>query len=248
MLDDATAERLLEEKTIIWHQKFRLSPNFVTPGSSDIEWLLSRLPLPSRLDGLTLLDIGTTNGAAAFIAEARGAKRVVATDIFPPTWFGFAQLADTLNSDVEFIQSSIYQLPDVLAEPFDVVLFLGVLYHLRHPLLGLDAVRMLTKGTLFIESAIANPLPGHPGALFFRRDELSGDSSNWFVPDMECLRDWLESSGFQTVRSGSWPETSPTRGLYVCSPAEGRPEYLDISYEVPLSTTLREPLSRPSPS
>lgn len=243
MLDEDSAQQFVADPGIVWHQKFRLSANTVTPGSSDIEWLLLRLGFPSRLDGLTVLDIGTTNGAAAFIAEARGADRVVATDIVPSTWFGFQQLAEKLSSKVEFLQASIYQLPDILSEPFDVVLFLGVLYHLRHPLLGLDAVRMLTKGTLFLESAIANRLPGHPGALFYRRDELGNDPSNWFVPDMECLRDWLMSSGFQPERSDSWPESKPSRGLYVSSPTDGPPEYLNISYEVPLATTLRDPLS-----
>ena len=51
------------------------------------------LDFPPRLDGLSVLDIGTTNGAAAFLAEQRGAARVVATDILPATWFGFEQLA-----------------------------------------------------------------------------------------------------------------------------------------------------------
>ncbi len=172
MLDDASARELVSDPNIIWHQRFALSKNVEAPGANDIEWLLARLQFPERLDGLSVLDIGTTNGAAAFIAETRGASRVVATDILPSSQFGFAQLADRLASGVEFIQSSIYELPDLLNETFDIVLFLGVLYHLRHPLLGLDSVRRLTRGRLFLESAISGDAREQSTATFYRRGRI----------------------------------------------------------------------------
>ena len=101
---------------------------------------------------------------------------------------------------------------------------------------------MLTKGMLSLSRPLRTAVRAS-GRLFYRRDELGGDPSNWFVPDMECLRDWLISSGFRPERSDSWPDSKPSRGLYVCSPTEGPPEYVELSYEVPLATTLRRPLS-----
>ena len=125
-----------------------------TPGSSDVSGLMNTAAVPERLDGATVLDIGTTNGGAAFECERRGARRVVAVDIADENWFGFATLKRALGSSVDHVQASIYELPELLGEQFDVVLFWGVLYHLRHPLLALDNVRRLARGTVSIETAV----------------------------------------------------------------------------------------------
>ena len=125
-----------------WHQRFELVPGVYTPGVSNIEFLTNAAGIADRLDDLTVLDIGTTNGGAAFECERRGAKRVVAVDIADEDWFGFAAIKELLGSRVEHLNSSIYELPELLGEQFDVVMFWGVLYQLRHPLLALDNVRV----------------------------------------------------------------------------------------------------------
>ena len=76
----------------VWHQRFELADGVYTPGASDIPWLMDKAAVPERLDGATVLDIGTTNGGAAFECERRGARRVVAVDIADENWFGFAAL------------------------------------------------------------------------------------------------------------------------------------------------------------
>jgi len=150
------ALRFVERADFVWHQRFELAPGVYAPGANDIEWLLGVAGLPPDLDGLSVLDVGTTNGGAAFEAERRRARRVVAIDIFGPHWFGFSELKDLLGSEVEYRRASAYELAGVLDEQFDVVLFFGVLYHLRHPLLALDNLRAVTGDRCHLETAVAD--------------------------------------------------------------------------------------------
>lgn len=237
-MDDESAYQLIADTEIIWYQKFKLSENVMTPGERDIEWLLSKIGFPERLDGMNVLDIGTANGGAAFIAEQRGAERVVAVDTVGPERFGFAKIKHALGSNVEYIQSSIYELSEVLDEQFDFVLCLGVLYHLRHPLLALDSLRTLTRGQCLIETALFGDPADPAAAAFYRLDGLSGDFSNWFSPTLQCMVDWLISSGFTVDRTECWPPDLPTRSLAVARPQPGTPEYVRVSYETPLKVLV----------
>jgi tRNA (mo5U34)-methyltransferase len=225
----------LDETSFVWFQRFELAPGVHTPGTADIESLLDRAGFPERLDGMTLLDVGTSNAGAAFIAERRGAARVVAVDIYEPDWFGVDALTSFLQSRVEYVRGSVYELPRLLHEPFDLVLFFGVLYHLRHPLLALDAVRALTGGTAFIETAVADHEVGDgsvaPLVRFYRRDELAGDSSNWFAPTTTTLLDWCWSCGLQPELVDKWPEEAPGRAVVRAQRMEGEPEFTQMSYE-----------------
>ena len=236
MLDDA-ARRLIDDSDFTWHQQFHLSENVLTPGAANIEWLIDRVGLPRSLEGRTFLDVGTTNGGAAFVAEARGAERVVAVDIADPHRYGFDTLHEAIGSRVEFVRGTIYDLPQVLDEQFDEVFFLGVLYHLRHPLLALDSLRRLTRGNLYVESAVSGSPADGPSARFFRRKELGDDGTNWFAPTVSCLVDWVESSGFVVDRVDHWPADQPERACLAAHPAEGAPEFQQLSYEVPLTVT-----------
>ena len=231
-LSDAVATRLAEDTGLIWHQRIALSANVTSPGTNDIEWLMDKVGVPEDLTGLSVLDIGTCNGGAAFLAEQRGARRVVGVDIYDPEWFGFDKLAAAVGSKVEFVKTSVYELPTTVAEKFDVVLCLGVVYHLRHPLLAVDALRAVTGGRVYVETASCADRPDMSHSEFYPT-EYRGDSSNWFVPSERCLRDWFSSSGFAVERTGSWPTNTPTRSLLVGTPAVRA--YEAISYEVPLS-------------
>ena len=234
------ATELAARTDFVWHQRFELAEGVYAPGASDIPWLMSKAAVPERLDGASVLDIGTTNGGAAFECERRGARRVVAVDIADENWFGFATLRRALGSSVEHIQASIYELPELLGEQFDLVLFWGVLYHLRHPLLALDNVRRLAGGTVSIETAVSDHEIGDhrdlPLARFYRTDELGGDSSNWFAPNVAALTDWCRSCGLEPKRVLSWPEPLPTRAMVVASPGER--EWTRLSYEQPLSCSV----------
>jgi tRNA (mo5U34)-methyltransferase len=242
LLSDDEAKAIVADSDVVWHQTFRLSENVVAPGANDIEWLLDQVGLPQNLSGATVIDIGTTNGGAAFIAKRRGAERVVAVDIYGPDRFGFDRLNAALGAGVDFERGTIYQLPQILGdEKFDEVLFLGVLYHLRHPLLALDSLRRLTRQHLYVETATWGDPSDPPMARYFRRDELAGDSSNWFAPNLACLVDWVESSGFVVDRIQYWPEEEPTRACVAAHPTTKQPEYISLSYEVPLTVVPESP-------
>jgi len=235
------AQALAARTDFTWHQRFELAPGVFTPGVSDVGFLLQAAQIPERLDGATVLDIGTTNGGAAFECERRGASRVVVVDIADPEWFGFAAIKERLGSRAEHVQASIYELPALLHETFDVVLFWGVLYHLRHPLLALDNVRRLARGHVSIETAVADhelnqDYRERPVARFYRRDELAGDSSNWFAPTVAALTDWCQSCGLSPTHVESWPRGAPTRAMIVSLTRE--PEYLALSYERPLTCSV----------
>lgn len=198
--------------------------------------------IPADLSGMRVLDIGTTNGGTAFECERRGARSVVAVDIVEATHFGFSDLRAFLGSHVEFIRASVYELPQLLRPRFDLVIFWGVLYHLRHPLLALDAIRELSRGMVSIESAIADAELGDVMALplvrFFRGGELANDPSNWFAPTSRALEEWVLSCGFETTKLAQWPEAAPTRGLVNARPSPGIAEYAAISYEAPLRAAI----------
>lgn len=235
---EAAAE-FLQRSDFVWHQKFELAPGVWTPGVSPVGWLCNAAGLPADLTGHTVLDIGTTNGGTAFELERRGAARVVAVDIFGPEQFGVTALTEFLGSKVEFVQSTVYELGERFSEPFDLVIFWGVLYHLRHPLLALDNLRAVTGSQASLETAVCDgELPRRQRsrslARFYRRDELSGDGSNWFAPTVATLVDWCGSAGFSVEPLGAWPERGPERAMVRLRPTLGPAEYEQLSYERPL--------------
>src|SRR5215212_10626501 len=127
-----------------WWHSIDLGHGNVTPGVHKIEELrdnYNRLGLPSDLSGKRLLDIGCWDGFYSFEAERHGAE-VVAVDVWRPETFFIAHKA--LNSQVRFLETSVYELSREQVGSFDIVLFLGVLYHLQHPLLALQRVCEVT--------------------------------------------------------------------------------------------------------
>lgn len=233
------ARDLVASADFRWHQRFELVPGVYTPGVNDIPWLLERSGISDSFVGKTVLDIGTANGGLAFTAERLGAAHVVAVDLMPAEAFGFDVLAAALDSKVEFVQASTYELGQVLAGKFDVVVFWGVLYHLRHPLLALDMLHEVTRtqGLISIETALSDmELPGAvttPVARFYRLSELGGDSSNWFAPNLRCVQDWCLSSGLEPYHVSAWPAGRPSRALLNVRPVEPA-EFRSVSYELPL--------------
>jgi SAM-dependent methyltransferase len=219
-----TAAEFATRTDFVWHQRFELADGIYTPGVSDIEFMLDAAAVPQRLDGLSVLDIGTTNGGAAFACERRGASRVVAVDIADEHWFGFAAIRTFLGSSAHHVRASIYELPELLNEQFDVVLFWGVLYHVRHPLLGEN-----------LDLSVAR---------YFRGDGYAHDSTIWFVPSVATLTDWCRSCGLQPTSVRSWPEPLPSRAMVAGSAAE--PEWPSLCYEERLTCSM-PPLTWPPP-
>lgn len=238
------AREFVDRSSFAWHQRWELAPGVATPGPNDVGWLMNVVGLPEDLTGKSVLDIGASNAACAFEAERRGASRVVAVDILPPEHHGFTALAEFLESDAKFVRSSVYVLSSALEEQFDIVLFLGVLYHLRHPLLALDEVREVTRGEMFLETAVSDgalrEVGDRPVTAFYRGDELGKDPSNWFAPNTRALVDWCASCGFDAKLVDAWPPERPERAAVRGRRLAGEPEWRGRSYERPLRVEVTE--------
>src|SRR5271157_637235 len=133
---------------IRWAHRIDLGQGVVTPGAWNTPEVLSRLQLPEDLSGQTVLDVGCWDGFYSFAAEQRGAERVLATDSF--IWQaghkeGFLLARRALQSKVDEAEIDVMDLSPERVGRFDMVLLLGVLYHMKHPMLALERVASVTK-------------------------------------------------------------------------------------------------------
>lgn len=141
-----------------WYHQIQLTPTITTPGmqdSSSVLKILDSIGLPCSCQNLRVLDIGTRDGFFAFELESRKAKEVIGLDYVPKSETGFGVAKRWLHSKVQYVQDNVYNISPKKYGMFDIVLFLGVIYHLRNPLLALDSVRSVVKknGLIFIESS-----------------------------------------------------------------------------------------------
>lgn len=232
-----------------WYHSIDLGDGLVTPGQRPLTALMQMLHqvgFPDSFEGLSVLDIGTWDGFFSFEAEKRGAKRVVAVDLDPPDFHGFSTARALLDSRVEYIQGSAYDLSPEIQGTFDVVFFFGVFYHLRYPLLALDRIRAVTRQYMLMETNCMDKrlilgdgsavrlqdldrrLVKTPLYRFYRFDELNrGDFSNWFSPNRRAVEDALWTAGFE-------PEflyASEDRVAFKGTALPNIPEYLLQTYE-----------------
>ncbi|MBO0720574.1 MAG: DUF1698 domain-containing protein [Blastocatellia bacterium] len=198
-LVDKSADEYREEfaNTGWWHS-IDLGGGRITPGVRKLDDLQSRYAdfnLPHDLSGKRVLDIGCWDGFFSFEAERHGAQ-VVAIDCWRPEKFFEAR--DALNSRVEFHEMSVYELSRERLGVFDIVFYLGVLYHLQHPLLSLQRVCEVTGDLAIIGSYIIDNIldTGTPVMEFYPNDELGGQYDNWWGPNTECLVKMTQTAGF----------------------------------------------------
>jgi tRNA (mo5U34)-methyltransferase len=202
---------------IRWFHAIDLGNGIVTPGVARVE-RLDRMGVPERLDGRTVLDVGAWDGLWSFEAERRGAARVLATDSFvwdeasPYGKRGFDLAHRALRSNVESRPIDVMELSPHEIGTWDLVLFLGVLYHLRDPVTAIERVASVTGDQLILETETALPWCRHPAGLFFPGDELAHDPTNWWALNDRAIIGLLQRSGFGTVRRYS--RTSLPRRLW----------------------------------
>ena len=203
-----------EASQLVWFHTMDLGHGVTTRGYDNTPKRLSRIPIPADLTGKRVLDIGTWDGFFAFEAERRGAADVLATDSFAwsaPGWSGrrgFDLAHRALGSNVRSVELDVMDIsPEALGGKFDVVLFLGVLYHLRHPLLALERVAAVTTELLILETEADEILSPWPALAFYPDRELNADPTNWFAPNVRAAVGMLKAAGFATVsvafRSGT---------------------------------------------
>jgi tRNA (mo5U34)-methyltransferase len=187
---------------ITWYHTIDLGHGLVTPGIDDTPRRVAQLELPSNLSGKTVLDIGAWDGALSFECERRGAARVLATDSFCwsgegwGTKDGFEFARKVLHSKVEDLDIDVLELSPEVIGTFDVVLFVGVLYHMRHPLLALERVASVTEQLLILDTHVAALDFRKPAMVFYPDAELNNDSTNWWGPNPPAVEAMLGTVGF----------------------------------------------------
>ena len=195
-------------------------------------WRYFAHAIPADLRGRSVLDIGCNAGFYSMEMKRRGAARVVAIDSDERYLAQASLAAEVTGVDIEFRHLSVYDV-GALGERFDLVLFLGVLYHLRHPLLALDLLHDHVVGDLLVfqsmlrgsdhTMAVAHDYPFSESAPFddprfprlsFVEHRYSGDPTNWWIPNRGGMEALLRSAGF-TIQE------RPDREVYVCRRAPG---------------------------
>jgi tRNA (mo5U34)-methyltransferase len=202
----AAAELAEVVKSLFWYHSIDLGNGIVTPGhcgapNPDIVRLYDALDFR----GKKVLDIGYWDGLWSFEAEKRGAALVYATDKFDHRSHNdspaFKVAHEALKSKVIYRSDlSVHDVAELGVNDFDIVVFCGVFYHLKDPLLALARLRRVMKdgGTILIEGEV-HPDESRAFAKFYYRDWFMNDPSNWWVPSLRCFREWVECSYIEIV-------------------------------------------------
>ncbi len=214
-----------------WYHQIELMPGVVTPGVCDPTGTLAEIHPPEDCHGLKVLDIGTADGFFAFEFERRGAE-VVAMDYRPYGDSGFAVASEILGSRVKFVHEGVYGISPEKYGQFDIVLCLGLLYHLRDPLRALDIIRSVCRRTLYIEShaldnhvllpdgsvttlaAMSAALQELPLMQFYPGTVLNNDPTNYWGPNRKCLELMAVEAGFRVCES----KLFGSRAILICEP------------------------------
>jgi len=151
------------------------------------------------------MDLCAWDGFFSFEAERRGASQVLAVDYF--SWSGkmpwgskagFELARKALNSKVQDRHVDVLDVAPETTGIFDVVLFLGVLYHMRHPL-SLEKVASVTREMLILETHVDFLSIKRPAMAFHPTNELCDDSTNWFGPNEAAIVGMLKDVGFRKI-------------------------------------------------
>lgn len=208
-----------------WYHRIELPGGLVTPGWAPLA--VENYRLPEDLTGKRVLDVGAWDGFWTFEALKRGASYVLAIDDFSNTihsgerrgWRQFDFCRDALGYGLDRCarwEASVYDVSATHMGHFDVVLFFGVIYHLKHPLLALEKLRAVTNGLLCVESAILdNYSPYQRGGYgdsmlmeFYPDDQYGANPTNWWVPSLRCLTTMMRVAGFDDVKG--WKIDNPS--------------------------------------
>jgi tRNA (mo5U34)-methyltransferase len=208
-----------------WFQDFELMPGVSTNhGNRDSQlnkWKFLEPLIPRDLSGKTVLDIGCNSGFFSFEMKKRNADRVVGTDIMPHCLAQARFLSHWFDHPIELKQIDAYNV-DTLGE-FDFVIFIGVLYHLKHPLYALEKVSAICKDTMYLHSLLhgegnhetldnykfedRNQFndPNFP-RMYFIEKSFNSDESNWWIPNRSCLKAMARTAGFSKIEDTQYPE------------------------------------------
>jgi tRNA (mo5U34)-methyltransferase len=191
-----------------WMHSFQLSDGTVINGGKSLASLQAHYDAilePLCLSGQSVLDVGAWTGAFSFECKRRGAARVVSTDMY--TWISpihrglekYLYIRSALGMDTEFALLDVRETTVEIVGKFNVVLFLGVFYHLQDPLAAIEQLARVADPWLVIETYLdLEDLP-YPAMRYYPRGELAHDNSNWWGPNSECVSELLRTHGFSQI-------------------------------------------------
>ena len=198
-----------------WYHRIEVRPGIITPGANDSPLNLQMLQLPADCSGMRVLDIGARDGFFSFELERRGAD-VLAVDYMPAERTGFPIAAQLLGSRVVFRQANIYHLTPAEIGTFDLILFLGLLYHLPDPIRAMRIVRSLCTWRMYLETLVIDdlaPTADLPLMQFFPGASFNGDPTNYWGPNVRCVEAMLAETEFRVERVARVPK----RALFQCA-------------------------------
>jgi tRNA (mo5U34)-methyltransferase len=186
-----------------WYHEFEFAPGVRTPGYRNSTALLASLNLPLDMSGLRVLDIGARDGFFSFECERRGAAEVVPIDYVPAESTGFLVAKEILGSQLTLRHENIYNLTAAEYGKFDIVLFLGVLYHLPDPMHALDILSQMMKtgSSLYVETIVIDDelppgLAERPLMRFYPKASKNSDHTNYWGMTESCVIAMLEEREF----------------------------------------------------
>ena len=188
-----------EVEALKWHHSIDLGNGIVTPGQDNSAKKMKRLNFPKSFKGKTVLDIGSWD---SFIWQ--GSVDWAGKE-------GFDLAKRILNSKVDEQVVDILDISPETVEMHDVVFFLGVLYHMRHPLLSLEKVASVTKEMVILETAVDMLWHRRPAIAFYPTDEVGSDPTNWCGPNTAAVVGMLKTVGFKRVEVVSGVRSLPWR-------------------------------------
>ena len=189
-----------------WWHPIQFSKNvsapcfFLSAKYTPLLWDMINRNLPETLHGKSIVDLGCWSGYYSLEASKKGAKvKAIDIDKFKIKQVEF--VSDYFKAGIRTENISVYDIDE--KEKFDYSFLLGVLYHLKHPLLAIEKVSRITKNKIFIESEVI--INEKEPVMKFINGSYNLDRSNWWIPSIDCIKDMLHSTGFRKVETVEMP-------------------------------------------
>jgi tRNA (mo5U34)-methyltransferase len=212
-----------------WFHSFELSDGTLVPGDKTLGVLRAEFDAvfaPLALGGQSVLDVGAWNGAFSFEAKRIGAARVLATDMYTwahPFFNGFEKflyVRKDARLDIEYRVLDTHQINREIVGEFDIVLFLGVFYHLEDPITVIANIAEVAASWLVVETHLDLDDVPNPAMRYYPGAELADDPTNWWGPNQRCVEALLRTTGFTEIHFTRNP-FHPLRGIFHARRANG---------------------------
>ena len=222
------AARKLVDAVPHWHHRFEIYPGLITPGSYDPQFLWGKLGLEDRCRGQRILDLGTSDGFFTRKVASLGGD-VVGVDYRSKKSHGFWVMEKLFGREFRYEHVNLFDIDHDSLGKFDIVLFLGVLYHMPDMVRALHKVRSLCASTLLLETHSDNEFRQDVAAArYFKATSLAGDVTNFWSPNPPCVLDMLHDVGFDAIRHETWTDRLFVEAVVSQDPA--RLYKMDVAY------------------